>query len=147
MNVIMPNVIRLRVPGALKYRDLAVRAVAAACKLVGHRADGMSRREFDDQVISAFGEAFNNAAIHCYSGRQPGDVEIEMDVGNESITIRMLDYGNSFDIDHVPEPDLDNLPESGMGIFIIKSFMDEVSYTAGAPNVLSMVKRLSKEGA
>jgi serine/threonine-protein kinase RsbW len=143
----MPGVIRLRVPGALKYRDLAVRAVAAACKLVGHRPDGNGRREFDDQVISAFGEAFNNAAIHCYRGRQPGDVEIEMDVESESITIRMLDYGNSFEIDDIPEPDLDNLPESGMGIFIIKSFMDEVSYKAGAPNVLSMVKRLSKEGA
>jgi serine/threonine-protein kinase RsbW len=137
--------IRLRVPGALKYRDLAVRAVAAACKLVGD-SEARSRGEFDDQVISAFGEAFNNAAIHCYAGRQRGDVEIEMVIAKEGITIRMLDYGNSFDIDNVPEPDLDALPESGMGIFIIKSFMDEVTYQKGAPNVLSMTKRL-REGA
>jgi serine/threonine-protein kinase RsbW len=142
--------IRLRVPGALKYRDLAVRAVAAACKLVGSTDSHSSgpirtNRDFDDQVVSAFGEAFNNAALHSYRGRPDGHVEIEIDVGSESITLRILDYGAGFDIGDVPEPDLDSLPESGLGIFIIKSFMDEVSYTAGAPNVLSMTKRLCKD--
>lgn len=142
--------IRLRVPGALQYRDLAVRAVAAACKLVGatdsHSSGPLrTNRDFDDQVVSAFGEAFNNAALHSYRGRPSGEVEIEMDVGSESITLRILDYGAGFDIADVPEPDLDTLPESGLGIFIIKSFMDEVSYTAGAPNVLSMTKRLCKD--
>jgi serine/threonine-protein kinase RsbW len=140
-------VIRLRVPGALKYRDLAVRAVAAACKLVGPR-DGDARKghEFDDQVISAFGEAFNNAAIHSYRDRPLGDVDIEIDLGAEHITIRVIDHGNSFDFSDVPEPDLDTLPESGLGIFIIRSFMDEVKYQAGAPNVLSMTKRLQGRG-
>ncbi|HEY7954634.1 MAG TPA: ATP-binding protein [Polyangia bacterium] len=140
--------IRLRVPGSLKYRDLAVRAVAAACKLVG-AADGAPPvpvdRELVDQVVSAFGEAFNNAALHSYRGRPPGDVEIELEVGAASLTIRMLDYGNSFAFDDVPTPDLDALPESGLGIFIIKSFMDEVSYVAGAPNVLRMVKRIGRD--
>jgi len=138
-------VIRLRVPGALKYRDLAVRAVAAACKLVGAENGHVRGREFDDQVVSAFGEAFNNAAVHSYKGRTPGDVEIEMDVGPDTITIHIVDFGNSFDIQTVPEPDLDELPESGMGIYIIKSFMDEVSYQAGNPNVLRMLDRLHKD--
>jgi serine/threonine-protein kinase RsbW len=136
--------IRLRVPGALKYRDLAVRAVAAACKLVGPRETGPTR-PFDDQVVSAFGEAFNNAAEHSYRGRDLGDVEIEIDVAGEAVTIRLLDWGNSFALDDIPEPDLDALPESGLGLFIIKSFMDDVSYEPGSPNVLSMTKRLSKE--
>jgi serine/threonine-protein kinase RsbW len=135
-------VIRLRVPGALEYRDLAIRAVAAACKLVG-APDG--HREFDDQVVSAFGEAFNNAALHSYKGRAPGDVEIEMEISADTITLRLFDFGNSFDIQSVPEPDLDELPESGMGIYIIKSFMDEVSYQAGSPNVLRMTKRLHED--
>lgn len=131
--------IHLRVPGSLRYRDLAVRVVAAACKLVG----GDGRRpssDWDNQVVSAFGEAFNNTAIHSYRGARPGDVVIEVDVAATHITIRLLDYGNSFDIEKVPEPDLDALPESGLGLFIIRSFMDEVTYRAGAPNVLSMTK-------
>ncbi len=134
--------IRLRVPGALEYRDLVVRCVAAACKLVGAASAYRATREFDDQVVSAFSEAFNNAALHSYRGGAVGDVEIEIEIGEDFITIRMLDYGQSFDIGEVPEPDLEALPESGLGIFIIKSFMDEVSYRAGAPNILSMTKTI-----
>ena len=39
-------------------------------------------------------------------------------------------------------PDLESLPESGLGIFIIKSFMDQVVYRPGAPNLLEMTKRI-----
>ena len=135
--------IRLRVPGALKYRDLAVRAVAAACKLVGDGdPTGAGDREFIDQVVSAFGEAFNNTAIHSYAGLTVGDVDIEIEIGDSHITIRVLDYGKSYDFLSVPQPDLDTLPESGMGLYIIRSFMDEVDYVPGAPNVLSMTKRV-----
>jgi serine/threonine-protein kinase RsbW len=133
------------VPGALKYRDLAIRAVAAACKLVGTNDEGVGRRkgEFDDQVVSAFGEAFNNAAIHSYRNRAVGDVDIEIELHAAAITIRLLDYGESFNFSGVPAPDLDLMPESGLGLFIIRSFMDEVEYQPGAPNVLSMTKRVS----
>jgi serine/threonine-protein kinase RsbW len=136
-------VIHLRVPGTLRYRDLAVRVVGAACKLVGtpEESTGPIRNTaWDNEVVSAFGEAFNNAAIHSYDGRKPGDVEIEVDVGPAAITIRLIDYGNSFALDEVPVPDLESLPESGLGLYIIRSFMDEVKYVAGSPNVLSMTK-------
>ena len=137
--------IRLRVPGALKYRDLAIRAVAAACKLVGNEDGARHKNEFTDQVVSAFGEAFNNAAVHSYRGRDRGDVEIEIELApGAAITIRLIDYGTSFDFDDVPVPDLDELPESGLGVYIIRSFMDVVTYRPGAPNVLSMTKSLRR---
>jgi serine/threonine-protein kinase RsbW len=139
-------VIRLRVPGMLKYRDLAVRTVAAVCKLAyDDRGPGARRpgAKFDEEVVSAFGEAFNNVAIHGYRSRPPGDVEVEMHLTNDRLVIRIIDYGHSFDINAVREPDLDALPESGLGIFIIKSFMDAVAYTPGQPNVLSMTKYLT----
>src|SRR5690348_17324633 len=121
--------IRLHVPGTLRYRDLAVRVISAACKLVDETEPRSSaKQDFDHQVISAFGEAFNNAAIHSYRDRPVGDVEIEVDVKGDGITIRIADYGKSFDLARVAEPDLDSLPESGLGIFIIQSFMDEVTY-------------------
>src|SRR5262245_333830 len=107
----------VRIPGTLQYRDLAVRAVAAASKLVG-----TGDRTFDDEVVSAFGEAFNNVAIHAYR-EHAGEIEIEIDVGRDWLTIRLKDRGASFDADAVAEPDLDRLPESGLGLFIIRSFM------------------------
>jgi serine/threonine-protein kinase RsbW len=139
------DVIHLRVPGTLRYRDLAVRVVGAACKLVGSDAGPplRSNSEFDHQVVSAFGEAFNNAAIHSYrGGGTGGEVDIEVDIGAAHITIRLRDWGRSFELDDVPAPDLDAMPESGLGLFIIRSFMDEVHYRPGSPNVLSMTKHL-----
>jgi serine/threonine-protein kinase RsbW len=137
--------IRLKVPCSLEYRDLAMRTVAAGCKLVrAQKLDAATGRwqpdyEFDDHVISAFGEAFNNVVIH---GDNPvgSELEVELDARAGQLTIRLMDYGKSFDISSVPVPDLDALPESGMGLFIIRSCMDDVSYAPGRPNVLTMTR-------
>jgi serine/threonine-protein kinase RsbW len=141
------RVIRLKIPATLPYRDLAVRMVAASCKLVSakkiDRATGHARPdlEFDDQVVSAFGEAFNNVVLHGYDDSR-GDVEIEVEPLHDRLVIRVMDSGKCFDLSQVPDPDLDALPEGGLGVFIMRSFMDEVTYTAGSPNVLSMTKLL-----
>jgi serine/threonine-protein kinase RsbW len=103
-------------------------------------------RRFATEVVSAVGEAFNNIAIHAYGGEaSAGDVDIEIDTTNEKITLRMSDLGCSFDPTRIADPDLTRLPESGMGVYIMKSFMDTVDYRAGAPpavpNVLVLTKR------
>jgi serine/threonine-protein kinase RsbW len=133
-------VIRLSVPGTLDYRDVAMRVVTAATKLVCPGAKKREVAEFDAQIVSAFGEAFNNVAIHGYAGMQPGNVDIEIEVEGGMLVVRLSDYGRSFELEDVPAPDLDQMPERGMGIFIIRSFMDEVSYVPGRPNVLQMTK-------
>jgi len=129
-------VIRVTVPSKLQYRDLAIRMVASACKLVPKGGD-----EFSNEVISAFSEALNNVVIH---GGAPegGRIDIEIEPREDGLTIRMMDYGKSFDPQLAPIPDLDSLPESGLGVFIMRSFMDDVSYSQGSPNTLSMTKLL-----
>jgi serine/threonine-protein kinase RsbW len=119
-----------------------MRVIAAACKLCDPGNGERPAREFEHQVVSAFGEAFNNVALHGFVGVGEGEIEIEIDVGGDAMTIRMKDYGVGFDPSSVPKPDLGTLPESGLGLFIIKSFMDEVHYQTGAPNVLTMTKRV-----
>jgi serine/threonine-protein kinase RsbW len=102
--------------------------------------EALTPEEFEAQTLSAFGEAFNNIAIHGYRAA-PGDVEIEIESDEEGIVIRLIDTGSSFDPGCVAVPDMANLPESGMGLFIINSFMDEVDYRPGKPNILRLAKR------
>ncbi len=133
----------LRVPCSLEYRDIVIRFVAAACKLAqkGAGARGGAATlddDFDDHVISAVGEAFNNVVLHGDNGSS--DVEIEVQLKPDRLTIRLLDFGEPFDISAVPAPDLDQLPESGMGLYIIRACMTEVAYEPGRPNVLSMTR-------
>lgn len=126
--------IRLRMPSRLEYRDLAIRTVASACKLVPGNGD-----DFHNAVISAFSEALNNVILHGY-GPTIGELEIEIEPRQDRLTIRLMDYGKTFDPRLAPYPDLESLPESGLGIFIMRSFMDDISYAGGAPNTLSMTK-------
>lgn len=136
--------ILLRVPGTLEYRSLALRCVSEACKIA--QADEWEAAALEAHAVSALGEAFNNVAIHAYAERA-GDVTVEISWNREEMVIQLTDHGLSFDPEGVELPDLDSLPEGGMGLFIIRSFMDEVEYQAGPPNVLRMTKHRSSQTA
>ena len=129
--------VRLHVPAQLPYRDLVLRTVSAACTLIGH-----PRSELRHQVVSAVSEAFNNVVLHAYDGR-PGPLDLCIETTTEELRVVMTDQGRPFDPSSVPPPDLSRLPETGMGLFIVDSFMDEVVYKPGPPNVLVLVKRLA----
>src|SRR5579871_3502603 len=65
--------IRLQLLGILEHRDVALRAVSTACKLVTPRPQGRAWNEFQMQVVSAVGEAFNNIVLHGYANRQASE--------------------------------------------------------------------------
>lgn len=136
------EVFRFVVPARLEYRDAARGFLAYICKaLVKDRLlpDGA-----EHEVASAFVEAFNNAAVHAYRDLPPGEVEVEMRVNEARLEVEVCDSGRKFEPSVVPEPDLEALPEGGLGLFIIRNFMDRVHYeTRAGKNVLTMSKRLS----
>ena len=149
----VPGVIGLRVPGTLAYRHLAVRLVTTACRVAlgVERADTSDASDVDDdfthEVVSAFGEAFNNIALHGYRDVTPGAIHIEVEWDEDRLVIVVLDTGRTFDLDSVSLPDLDAMQESGMGVFIMRSCMDEVDYRPGPPNVLRLVKLRARRGS
>jgi anti-sigma regulatory factor (Ser/Thr protein kinase) len=141
-----PALIKIQMVGRLQHRDLVLRSVAAACKLVNARPDNARPdnvwADFRTQVVTAVGEAFNNVVLHSYEGQDEGIVEIEIQTRPDHISIELRDWGASFDPESVPLPDFESLPESGFGIYIIKTLM-EIQYKAGHPNVLTLSKSLN----
>jgi serine/threonine-protein kinase RsbW len=99
--------------------------------------------QFRDELITAFGEAFNNIVIHGYGGRSDGMLQVEADLGPQQITIRLIDTGIHVDFSRVAPPDLESMPEGGMGVFMIHSLVDKVDYCGGPVNVLSLTKRIT----
>jgi anti-sigma regulatory factor (Ser/Thr protein kinase) len=154
------DIVRLSVPGTLAYRNVVLRVVASVCRLV--RSGSRSKQEanpgnhiedFDHKVVSAVSEAFNNIAIHAY-GRVEGKVELEIGFESNTLTIRLQDTGDGFNLSselgHELGQGLGTLRESHMGLEIMFACMDEVTYTRGgptAPNVLTMTKRYSANPA
>lgn len=71
-------------------------------------------------------------------------MDVEFEIDRDALTIRLFDTGKGFDPLNEPKPDLASLPESHMGLFIVREFMDEVTYRRGVsplPNVLTLTKR------
>lgn len=147
--------VRLTIPALHSFRDLVLSAVSAAIDAAG----GDPSADVRDEIVSALSEAFNNVVLHAYRGVRGGTIEVHIDARPSGVEIRMLDRGRSFEPLAVPafvapridiegpddlgEMDLDRLPESGMGLFIMRSFMDDVSYQRGGhgkPNVLTLRK-------
>jgi serine/threonine-protein kinase RsbW len=138
------SVIVLEVPGIIQCRDMVLRTVSSACRLIFSDADGWasSCSEFTAHMVSAVGEAYNNIVLHGYAGRETGPVTMQIENCPRWMLVTMRDSGASFDPSQASPPDLAALPECGLGVFIMRSFVDELTYTAGPPNVLTLLKRL-----
>lgn len=125
-----------RLRASLEQRHLAIDLVST---IVGHVAE--ADRSFRHELITAFGEAFNNIVIHGYRDRSDGMLDVEAELSPEQITLRLIDTGHEVDFAGLRPPDLESLPEGGMGVFMIHALVDEVVYHGGTPNVLSLTKR------
>jgi len=91
-------------------------------------------------------EALNNVIKHAYLGDHTKTIDITVRKDNESLELRMIDEGkpreslvvNELDFD---PGDIQNLPEGGMGLFIIKQLMDEMNYyTINGKNYFTLKK-------
>ena len=99
-------------------------------------------------ICVAIEEVFVNVAHYAYGGGE-GDVTlgIGFDEGSRTITFRMADKGVPFDPLAKPDPDITLSAEDreigGLGIFITKKTMDEVTYAyENDENILTMIKKI-----
>lgn len=110
------------------------------------RANGFGSRDVYDIQLAA-DEAASNIIEHAYECVKNGVLEISCGVKDGALTIRMVDYGESFDPSTIPLPDLKaGLSErkiGGNGIFLMRKLMDEVHYESRRDknNILTMTKR------
>ena len=110
------------------------------------RAGGFDAKDVYNIQLAA-DEAASNIIEHAYEGVSDGLLELSCGVKGNTITIVLVDHGESFDPSEIPMPDLKaDLSErkiGGLGIFLMRKLMDEVRYETkpNKSNVLTMTKR------
>lgn len=98
------------------------------------------------QIEACVVEAVNNAIEHAYRNERGHEVKVLFTIYPNKLVIDVCDIGRTMKeenkqyLDFDPN-DIKNLPESGMGLFIINSIMDGLTYrTRKGRNILTMTK-------
>jgi anti-sigma regulatory factor (Ser/Thr protein kinase) len=140
--------ISLLVPCQLISRDAISSLVEHICTRLEQEGEPEG---FRYQVVSAFNEAFNNLARHGGEKLKNKEIMVVVEVNELQIIIELHDSGKGFKFpkqteDEVPQPG--ELRESGMGLFIMSSFMSELKYQSNSEdgvNILRMVRNLTRD--
>jgi serine/threonine-protein kinase RsbW len=104
-----------------------------------------------NRLTLAVDESVTNIMEHAYEDDLEGEMFIEVSLrsSDSEFTACIRDRGKAFDPTDVPAPDLSHHVQEGrrhgLGIFLMRRIMDEVSYTTGPDglNELKLTKRAS----
>ncbi|HEX7364101.1 MAG TPA: ATP-binding protein [Dehalococcoidia bacterium] len=100
------------------------------------------------EVELAVDEACTNIMKYAYAGNE-GRIIITCEIQDNELVITIQDNGNPFNPSSVPKPDLaadlDHRKVGGLGIFLMRRLMDDVSYSFDREkgNLLTMRKKLT----
>lgn len=114
------------IPTQTKYLDL----IGSIGEHIGKDLEDFSgdREALAYHLNLVLTEATSNAIKHANSDDPKDTVRINIDIQDKELIIRVYDHGQGFDLETIPEPDLNHPREGGMGLFFIKALMDSVSY-------------------
>lgn len=93
-----------------------------------------------EDIKVAVSEACTNAIKHSLDNK----FSVEYTIFENGLTITIIDSGKGYDVDSIDVPNLEEPKESGLGLFIIQSLMDEVDIKSDIDNgtIIKMTKYL-----
>jgi serine/threonine-protein kinase RsbW len=132
--------VKLDLASRFEMLDVAQTVLSQVCKIIG----------FGDEVTHylavAVRESVVNAIKHGNNQDESKRVEIQFVIREQSLEVEVKDQGEGFQPEEVPDPLApENLLKAyGRGIFFMRQFMDEVSYSfpSRGGTVVRMVKNL-----
>ena len=109
--------IKMEVTSNPEYVSIIRLTVSGIANKIGFSLDDI------EDIKVAVSEACTNAIKHSLDDK----FLVQFSVLENGLTIEVEDKGTGYDVESLQEPDLTNPKESGLGLFIIKTLMDEVS--------------------
>lgn len=135
----------LKVPSSTENLALIREFVTTVGNQAGLDESGVAQLEL------AVDEACANVIEHAYGHDITKEVVVRAIFDNEALRISVIDEGRGFDPNKAPQASVEQLirerKSGGLGIRLIKTLMDEVSYeiVPGQKNELHMTKKIRKE--
>lgn len=111
--------VSLTLPNAPEFVSVARLALSGVADRMGFDVD-----DIEDLKV-AVSEACTNALKHGNQNAN-GKYFVHYTIAEKKLIIEVCDDGKGIDIENIKTPDLDHPKESGLGLYIIKTLMDEV---------------------
>lgn len=109
--------IKMEIPANPDYVSIIRLTTSGIANKIGFSID-----DIEDMKV-AVSEACTNAIKHS----NDNNVQVIYNIIENGIEIEIKDNGKGYDIGAIETPDLANPKESGLGLFIIQTLMDEVT--------------------
>ena len=111
-------------PAQLEPMRAWLRTVLARYDVLGPDQSGL---------LTAVGELCTNSIKHAYEGVGGQPIQVSVTAFDDRLTIQVEDFGKGFDASQYVEPDLDTLPEHGLGLYLVRRLVDTMSREVGRP--------------
>lgn len=113
--------IKMELPTNPEYVAVARLTVSAISNMIGFNIEDI------EDIKIALSEACSNAIRHS----QRDLFQLNFEIGMDKLGIEVTDDGVGCVVEHLNEPDLNDPKEGGLGLFIIRSLMDDVCIESG----------------
>ncbi|MGR6118071.1 anti-sigma B factor RsbW [Aeribacillus composti] len=139
--------IEMKIPAKTEYIGIVRLTLSGIANRMGYTYD-----DIEDLKI-AVSEACSNAVQHAYGHNENGEVRIGFSLFENRLEITVSDDGKNFDLSKMkentgpysPSMPIEKLSEGGLGLFLIKTLMDEVTIDMNSGVTVKMSKLLNEE--
>jgi serine/threonine-protein kinase RsbW len=135
----------LKIPSQTDNLELIRTFISGIARKVGFDVEESNKIEL------AVDEACTNVIEHAYQHDDSKNIDIAIKIDYQKFTVVVTDKGKSFRFDELEMPNmkqyLAELRVGGLGIYLMKTLMDEVDYQSkpGVKNEVRMVKYFLKK--
>lgn len=84
-------------------------------------------RATQSALVLAVGELCANSIEHAYEGRGGEPINVFVHGYEDRLVIEVEDFGRAFEPSRYVEPDLDAVPDHGLGLYLVHRIADAVS--------------------
>lgn len=138
--------IEMKFPSSAEYVGLIRLTLSGVLSRAGATYD-----DIEDSKI-AVSEAVTNAVKHAYKDSEQGEISVGFAIYSDKVEIIVADNGQSFDYEKIKEElgpyneddNIDYLREGGLGLFLIETLMDKVSFRKEPGVTISMTKYINE---
>ncbi len=100
-----------------------------------------------ESLLIAVCEAVTNAIRHSYHNEPGREIRVTFEDLGDKVSLKVRDFGHKIKVQEIKEPTLPPVKGGGLGIYFMKTIMDELEYNTDHPegNELIMAKHKGRQ--